>query len=479
MGQEISRSSFSKEDHRRFRERLTAETRQLEAWFRNDGFAPGAGVCGVELEGWLLDRNWQPAPKNEAFLQGLNDPLVVPELSRFNFEINTPPEPRSERMFQRIRHQLDAIWARCEKQAGALGLVPLQIGTLPTLKDNVMTLDHMSSMQRYYALNQQVLENRQGSPLHIDIAGREDHLHVEHQDVMTEAATTSLQIHLQLDNQHAVRFYNAAHIMAAPMVAACANSPYLFGHELWEESRIPLFEQSVAVPAFYDREGHVIERVTFGSGYVQESLMEIFRQNHEQFPVLLPLLYPEGSDRLDHLRLHNGTIWRWNRPLIDFNDEGQPTLRMEHRVVPAGPSMPDVVANILFFYGLIHYLAQLEEAPEHRLAFEHAMANFYQGARYGMSATVFWLDGHEYELRQLLLDELIPQSARTLETLGIAGEDIDHYLHGIIAGRVQSGQTGAAWQRQFVARHGRNFEDLTRAYYQQQAQQRPVHLWTL
>lgn len=479
MGQEIHRSSFTKADFREFSRRLAGETRQLEDCFRQGQFGPGAGSCGLELEGWLLDRHLQPAPENEAFLESLKDPLVVPELSRFNFEINTRPEPPASQMFRRIHHQLKSIWGRCEIGAGGLGLVPLQIGTLPTLQDDVMTLANMSPLQRYYALNRQVLRNRQGSPLDIDIRGPRDHLQVRHHDVMTEAASTSLQIHLQLDPARAVRFFNAAQLMAAPMVAACANSPYLFEHELWEESRVPLFEQSVAVPAFYDREGHLFERVTFGTRYVQDSVMELFLENRDAFPTLLPLLYPEGAAQLEHLRLHNGTIWRWNRPLIDFDPQGRPTLRLEHRVVPAGPSMPDVVANILFFYGLVHYLASLEDAPEHRLAFGHVTANFYQGARYGLEATVFWLDGHEYRLRELLLEQLIPAAGKTLLSLGIDPADIDDYLYGIIQPRVHSGQTGAAWQKQFVARHGRDFTRLTRAYHEQQRREVPVHQWTI
>ncbi|WP_290652095.1 glutamate-cysteine ligase family protein [Aquisalimonas sp.] len=479
MGEEITRSSFSAEEFQRFRQHLNEETQQLEQWFQDNALSPDAGVCGLELEGWLLDRDWQAAAENEAFLQGLNDPLVVPELSRFNFEINTTPQPRHARMFKRIHRQLRDIWGRCKQQADTLGLVPLQIGILPTLKDDVMTVENMSPLQRYHALNEQVLVHRHGTPLNIDISGDHDRLQVVHHDVMTEAATTSLQIHIQLDNERAVRFYNAAHVLAAPMVASCANSPYLFGQELWEESRIPLFEQSVSVPAFHDREGHLIERATFGTRYVQDSLMEIFRENRDFFPVLLPALHPDGAHRLAHLRLHNGTIWRWNRPLVDFDGQGRPTLRLEHRVTPAGPSLPDVIANILFFYGLIHYLADLADAPEHRLAFEHNVANFYQAARHGMAATVFWLDGHEHELRELLLGELVPAAAHTLGELGIDREDIDTYLHAIVAARLRSGQTGSAWQKRFVARHGRDFQNLTRAYYCQQQRQVPVHQWTI
>lgn len=479
MGQEINRCEFSEDDRKHFGERLDDETRQLEACFRDDRFGHASGTCGLEMEGWLVDGNADPAPENEAFLEALDNPLVVPELSRFNFEINTTPQVPAPRMFRSMHEQLHETWSTCERTARTLGLFPLHIGTLPTLRDDAMTLANMSPMQRYYALNQQVLQKRQGSPLAIDIKGNQDHLHVEHWDVMTEAATTSLQIHLQLENSSAVRFYNAAHILSAPMVALCANSPYLFGHELWEESRIPLFEQAVAVPAFYDREAHLIERVTFGTGYCTDSMMEVFRENRDSFPPLLPLLYPEGNHQLEHLRLHNGTIWRWNRPLVDFDGAGNATLRLEHRVAPAGPSLPDSIANIVFFYGLIHYLAELDDAPEHRLGFGPAAANFYRAARKGMGATVFWLDGHEYGLRELLLEELIPATDRTLRKLGIAGEDIQAYLHNIIGERVRTGQTGAAWQRGYIARYGRDFRAMTQAYQRNQSRQIPVHQWIL
>lgn len=479
MGEEISHSRFTERDLRRFQDRLVQETEQLGEWFRNRSFSAAAGVTGLELEGWLLDGHGDPAPCNEAFLRHLDDPLVVPELSRFNFEINTCPQPPGPHRFRAIHDQLQRVWQRCEDSARELQLMPLLIGTLPTLQDDAMTLENMSPMQRYFALNQRVLEGRQGQPLTVDISGAEDHLRVTHHDVMTEAATTSLQMHLQLDTDHAARFFNAAHILAAPMVAASGNSPYLFGHELWEESRVPLFEQSVAVPAFYDGEGHLIERVTFGTRYVQSSLQEIFEENAAHFPVLLPLLYPPDAHHLEHLRLHNGTIWRWNRPLVGFNETGEPTLRLEHRVVPAGPSLPDVVANMVFFHGLIHHLAGQDDAPEERLQFSHAVANFYQAARHGLEATVFWLDGHEHNVRHLLLDSLIPAAGQALQELGIAADDIDHYLFGIFAERVRTGQTGAAWQRGFVARHGRDFHALVRTYQRHQASHRPVHEWPL
>ncbi len=479
MGTEIQRSNFSRADFAIFAERLSQETGLLKQWFSDGAFARHSGVCGLELEGWLLGRDWRPVARNEEFLERVDDPLVVPELSRFNFEINTRPQPAGAEMFTRLHEQLREVWQRCESHATALGLVPLHIGTLPTLDDDVMTLANMSPLQRYYALNREILRHRQGSPLHIDIAGARERLQVTHHDVMTEAATTSLQIHIQLDPAQAVRIYNAAQILAAPMVAVAANAPFLFGHDLWADTRVPLFEQSVAAPAFHDAQGNLVERVTFGTRYLESSVLELYEENLSAFPVLLPLSEADEPERMRHLRLHNGTIWRWNRPLVDFDDTGQPTLRLEHRVCSAGPTLADEVANIVLFYGLVHYLAGLEQSPESRLPIEMARANFYEAARLGLGARVFWLDGHEHDLRELLLDMLLPACIESLEKLGLAASEVQTWIEGIILPRIESARTGTDWQRRFVARHGRDFPTLVRVYHERQQQQWPVHQWTI
>ena len=375
------------------------------------------------------------------------------------------------RGIETLAGDLHQVWRQTEDAANQLGASLVSIGILPTITDEMLSLTNMSSMHRYQALNEQVLRLRQGRPIRLAISGHES-LVAEHRDVMLEAAASSLQLHIQVPMSEAVRYYNAAIVASAPLLAAAGNSPILFGKRLWEETRIPLFEQAVDVG------GGSLSRVTFGSSYAGESLEEVFLENQEQYPLLLPLVMDDVSQRLAHVRLHNGTIWRWNRPLIGFDDDGTPHLRIEHRVLPAGPTMSDMTANMALFYGLAENLAHESRPPESRLPFDAARANFYRAARHGLDCEVRWLDGSNRPLQELTLEELLPRAAQGLEHLGVDAELASRLL-AIIEARVRSGQTGAAWQRRFVERHGMDCAALTKAYRVWQSRDEPVHNWTL
>ncbi len=476
MGQEISRSTFTRQDFRRFRARLRQETGTLSGWFCDERFTPAGGVAGFEIEAWLVDRQGQPAPLNRAFLERLADPLVVPELSVFNIELNTPPLPLRGDVLRRMHANLESLWQRCQRVAAELDATVVLIGILPTLRVTDLTPNHMSGQQRYRAINDQILRRRRGQPMELAIHGAET-LCLTHPDVMLEAATTSFQTHLQVTPRDAVVFFNAALALSAPMVTVTANSPLLFGKTLWEETRIPLFEQGVALAGGARSNDWNYRRVTFGNDYVRESLLELFAENLAHYPPLLPVdLSAEPLERLPHLRLHNGTIWRWNRPLLGFELDGTPHLRIEHRTMPAGPSIPDTIANAALYYGLIHALARMTPPVSTLLEFADCRANFYAAARDGLRAEVVWLNGRRSSLRQLLLEELLPLARRGLRALEIDPADVTDYL-GLIAARVESGRTGAEWQRRFLARHGPDLATLTLAYVKQQQGGQPVHEW--
>lgn len=475
MGQEIEHRRFRKRDFERFHARLESETALLGEWFVAGRFHHAHKTAGFELEAWLVDRTGRPAPVNAQFLAHLNSPLATPELARFNIELNGTPQVLHDRALSQMEAELNQTWAACRRTAAALGVRLVLIGILPTVRDADLCLANMSGLERYRALNQQVLRLRRGRPLQLEIQGRE-HLRVTHADVMLESAATSFQIHLQVGQAEAVRAYNAAAVLSAPMVAVSANSPYLFGRDLWDETRIPVFEQAVEVGGFEDAAFGPIRRVTFGSRYVSESLFECFQENLAHYPVLLPAVLDAAPDELAHLRLHNGTIWRWNRPLIGFDAEGEPHLRIEHRVAPAGPTVVDTLANAAFFYGALAGLLAAETPPESRLEFATARENFYAAARNGLRATVGWLDGAQHPVRRLVLDELLPLAEDGLCSLGLARDDIARYL-GIVASRVVSGRNGAAWQRAWMAAHGRRRAALTCAYLAGQESGAPIHEW--
>ncbi len=470
MGQEIPSSRFSDEDFAEFSRRLENETRLLAQWFEEGLFRGRDDVGGAELEACLLYPDGTPAPENQAFMQRIDDPLVVPELATFNLELNTRARPLRGDAFSCMADELKASWGRCNRRAGELGLRMAMIGMLPTLQPSALTLANMSPLNRYRALNEQIFRLRRGQPIRLDIEGREV-LQLEHQDVMMESAATSFQIHLQVDQPQAAALYNLSKIVSAPMVGVSANSPFLFGRDLWDESRIPLFEQAISVGA-----SDLTKRVSFGIRYVYESMMENFTANLLRYPVLLPLLMDEAPERLPHLRLHNGTIWRWNRPLIGFDGQGEPHLRIEHRVVPAGPSVIDSIANTAFYFGLVMGLLEQESQPTERLQFDRARSNFYAAARHGLAAQVAWFDIEQIELATLVSERLLPVARAGLAKLEIDAAETDYWL-GIIGERVASRRTGAAWQRAWIERHGRDFHGLMQAYLQHQESGSAVHEW--
>jgi gamma-glutamyl:cysteine ligase YbdK (ATP-grasp superfamily) len=471
MGQEISSTRFKYFDFHRYDKLLKREMEVLRQWFRDGRFSTKRAIAGLELEAWLVDASGQPTPWNEQVIARAACPDVVPELSRFNIEFNVSPQPLAGNGLARMASELEATWRRCEAAASDLGTSVVAIGVLPTLTDAMLSLSNMSKVNRYQALNEQVLRLRQGRPIRLNVKGRES-LVTEHRDVMLESATTSFQLHLQVPLAESVRSYNAAVIASAAMVGVSGNSPLLFGASLWDETRIPLFEQAVDVG------GGAMSRVTFGSGYARESLLEVFAENQEKYPVLLPLMMEDVSERLAHIRLQNGTIWRWNRPLIGFDDDGTPHLRVEHRVMPAGPTLIDMSANMAFFYGLAESLRQESPPPESQLPFEAARDNFYRAARHGLDCDVQWLDGAKHPLRELILSELLPRAISGLQRLE-ADPDLTAPWLEVIEARVRSGQTGAEWQRRFMDRHGRDLAALTQAYRDQQRRGDPVHTWTL
>ena len=472
MGQEISHSQFTAHDFELFSEHLRHETALLQQWVDTGKFIDKPYQAGFEMEAWLLDEQLKPAAKNDDFLGRLSHPMAVPELARFNFELNGHHRTIKGDVFSQMHNELADTWDKCLAVASEQNLDVAAIGILPTAELDDFTLANMSSMERYRALNEQVLRMRDGRALQLRFEGHEM-LEFTHPDVMLEAATTSFQIHLRMPLHKAVRLYNAAKIISGPLMAACANSPYFLGHDLWCESRVPVFEQAVQVG-----QSDLTKRVSFGIRYAHESIMEVFDSNLARYPIMLPRVFDEPPETLSHLRLHNGTIWRWNRPLVGFDEDGTPHFRLEHRSVPSGPTLVDVIANAAFFYGLVVKIAEQDDELEKRLPFEMARNNFYTCAQYGLNAEVMWLEKALYPVKELLLEELLIMAADGLRMLNVDEPEINHWP-AIIAQRIETGQTGAEWQREWVFHHGHDMKRLTAAYLQRQKQGKPVFQWDL
>lgn len=475
MGQEINSTLFNDDYFDRFHQKLKQETQHLRELIEQKQFSELPPTAGFEIEAWLIDDDMQAAPNNVSFLQNLNDPLAFPELAKFNIELNGVPKKLTADVFSVLHKNLLATWDKSCRHAKELDNHILIIGTLPTLTPSSMTLSNMSDMNRYRVLNEQILKAR-GKPINLDIVGVE-HLKFDHNDVMLESATTSLQLHTQIPLSQAHHFYNASIIASAAIVASCANAPYLFGKNLWHESRIPLFEQAIETGGYGGAIHGPLRRVSFGSDYARASIMECFQENLEHFPVLLPELFDEPIENFEHLRLHNGTIWRWNRPLIGFDADNTPHIRIEHRTPSAGPTIIDSIANAAFYYGLSMNLCAEIMANGIPLAFTQAKDNFYQAARFGLDNNIVWFDGEKQNLQKLILSDLLPRARAGLQALKIDPTDIDTYLT-IIEQRIASKQTGSQWQRLFMQQADASLQSMTQTYLGHQYSEVPVSQWS-
>lgn len=473
MGQEVSQAHFDANDVRRFETRLADETTLLRQLMEHNGFSSHPPVGGFEIEAWLVDADKRPAPVNALFFERYNNPLATPELAKFNIELNNTPRLISGDSLRSFEQELLSVFKDADKAAKTLNTDIILIGTLPTLKSGDCSLQNMSDMKRYQALNESILNSRGGRPLKLDIRGK-DHLNQTMNSVMMEAATTSFQVHLQTPWDLAHHYYNASILVSAPIMAISGNSPLLFGRHLWQETRIPLFEQAVDA-------GTGVPRVSFGTGYAQDSICECFEENLREFPVLLPMVFDDQREQFSHLRLHNGVIWRWNRPLVGFDADGTPHIRIEHRILPAGPSFQDMLANAAFYYGLTrHWIDHLQDQPEllQLLPFEQARRNFYQAAKNGLESEINWFGqtASEHDLQKLIIDTMIPDAEQGLRLLGVDDELIGRYL-GIIAERTANGQTGAVWQTRHLEITQGDTGKLLTDYLDRQHANLPVHQW--
>lgn len=476
MGLEISNGYYKQKDFDDFNLKLDEETKYLKSLFDGNQFSDGDASFGIELEGWIVDENMLPSPSCNEFLEKLNEDQIVPEISRFNFEINSSPMDLQGDCFTDLHNELKGLWAKCVGAAKSTGTSPLLMGTLATLRKDMLKLDYISSQNRYSVMNEQILKFRDHKPFHIHIEGR-DKLEFEMDSVLAECAATSLQIHLKVSQESAKSFYNASIIASPFMVAVSANSPYLLGKELWDESRIAIFQQSVSIPSYTSPKGNLIERVTLGEDYIQNSLFELFEQNQQKYHVLLPEISDDAVENMGHLMLHNGTIWRWNRPILGENKDGSRHLRIEHRTPSAGPTLSDSVANSLFYIGVVNYLIGLEVPAEDQLDFDENLSSFYKASRQSFYCKIKWIDGKEHDMQALLLNDIFPNARKALVDIGVSDHDIKKYMDDIMYERIRTGVNGARWQKAFVYKNGPRFQELLETYLKYAEQDIPVHKW--
>ena len=488
MGKELGTAVFSPHDRVLFRRKVRRCLDVLAEMLETEPFGTGGPTTGLEIEINLVDAEAGPAMRNAEILADLDDPRFQPELGRFNMELNVPPRLLSgDGLGAYEQDILDALRAASECTRKGESRLAL-IGMLPTVAPGHLVLATITDNDRFRALNAEIAGAR-GDDFRIDIRGAE-HLVTTSDTIAPEGACTSTQFHLQVTPADFARYWNASQAIAGVQVALGANSPYLYGHRLWAETRIPLFEQSIdARPDEFSAQG-VRPRVWFGDRWI-DSVLDLYEENLRYFPPLLPEAGEEDPVAvrtagdipcLYELRMHNGTVYRWNRPVYDISD-GRPHLRVENRVLPSGPSVVDLIANAAFYFGLVRRLADEDPPIWARLGFSTAEANFRAGARDGIEARLSWPDEGEVPVAALTRDVLLPLAHDGLDRLGVRPAQRDRLL-GIIEDRCRTGRNGATWQTAAVrAAEGRGLDrsaalrEMTQRYLELQRTNEPVHTW--
>lgn len=490
MGQQEINKELSAQQLRLFEKHLLSDIRAIEQMESKGLFECDVRRIGAEQEMFLIDSAGRPAPVAMELLERLDDDHFTTELARYNIELNLPPLSFEKKCLTTLESNLRSYIDQARKAAQELGCDIVLIGILPTLNKNDFTLDSMTPRPRYYALNDAIMKIR-GAEYEIYLRGT-DELYIKHDSVMFEAANTSFQVHFQTSPENFALYYNIAQAVAAPSLSIAANSPVFLGKRLWRESRIPLFQQSVDTRRHPLHLRKSLARVSFGTRWVQQSVTEIFKEDITRFRVMmgaridensLDVLQEGGIPKLKALQLHNGTVYRWNRPCYGITD-GKPHLRIENRIFPSGPSIVDEVANAAFWFGLISGMAREYGDITRKMNFDDAKTNFIAAARRGLRAQFTWFGGKTIPAPDLIINELIPLAEQGLRQSDIDARDIQRYL-GIVRDRVKTGQTGAEWMLNSWAkiRCSRTLHEclatITLAARDRQRGKKPVHEWPL
>ncbi len=489
MGQDVERHAFTGADRQRYRDKVHRCLDVLARMLAESRFDFDRPMTGMEIELNLIDGDYQPSMDNARVLEDIADPHFQTELAQFNIEINLRPQRLSGTAAIDLEATLRRSLDDANHRAQASGSRIVMIGILPTLREHHLQREHLSANPRYALLDEQIVAAR-GEDLPIEIDGPE-RLATSAGSIAPEAACTSVQLHLQVTPDSFAAHWNAAQAIAGIQVALGANSPYLCGRELWRETRIDLFQQATDTRSVELKIQGVRPRVWFGERWVT-SIFDLFEENARYFPALLPICDDEdpvavlargGAPSLAELRLHNGTVYRWNRPVYDVVND-RPHLRVENRVLPAGPTVVDVLANSAFYYGLLRYLTEEDRPVWSRMSFHAAEENLQTGARHGMDARLFWPGAGITPVSELVLRKLLPLAHEGLRRWDVA-DGVRERLLGIIEGRCLAMSNGATWQVATVHRledeenltRWEALTEMTRRYVAHMETNEPVHQW--
>ena len=480
-------------DRHKFIKSLLTDVRSLEYLLDNNWIESGITRFGAEVEMVVVDRDTLK-PKNIAM--SVMDQMKHPkwldgELAQFNLEFNLMPREFKGNNFSLMEKEIHSYLKKLETTLKKNNATYVLTGILPTLQKFNLDIENLTPRKRYYALMDAIKDLGLGKDVELKIFGI-DNLYVKHDTPLLEAANTSFQVHLQVDAPDYVNMYNLAQALAGPSTAVSANSPIMFGKRLWHETRIANFEQALDTRVTNNHMREQSTRVSFGKSYINESILEIYKEDIARFKVLLSSEIENNSweqiqsgkaPDLDALLVHNSTVYRWNRPQYGISPNGKPHLRIENRVMPAGPSVPDMAANAVFWLGAMKGMALAYDDVRKVLDYSSLRDNFGRAARVGLGAEFTWLKGKKISVRDLLLKELIPMAQAGLKFCKVNSSDISKYL-GIIKDRVKKKTNGAIWMldsyshllKQNVSQD-ETLSTLTHAIIMNQRQNLPVHKW--
>ncbi len=473
-----------------FMKSLLADLAALEQMIVTGKIERGVRRIGAEQEMFLVDSAMRPAPVAMDVLKLANDDRLTTEIGKFNLEANLSPRLLAGDGLGQMEREINEVVTIARNAARTINAGIVMTGILPTIHQSDLKLENLVPGPRYLALNQ-AMQQLRGGAFTVHIKGL-DELQMTHDNIMLESCCTSFQVHLQVGAEEFARLYNWAQVITAPLLAAAANSPNFLGQRLWHETRIALFQHSTDERSNTRQLRSHPPRVSFGSGWIKDSVIEVFREEIARFRVLLTKEIDEDPmevlargelPSLAALRLHNGTVWRWNRPCYGIKD-GVAHLRIEQRAMPAGPSVVDEMANAAFFYGLMTALPAEFGDVDRLMQFDDAKDNFLAASRHGLKAQMRWLNGIDHSVAALILEQLLPLAREGLKQAKVDSSDYNRYLD-VIEERVRRDQNGALWSfRSLAAMGGQGTRELrnrilVEQMIEHQRNDTPVHEWPL
>ncbi len=486
MGQQDVQSIHNEKARAEFIFKLLNDLKALEYMLENDQIERDIVRIGAEQELCLTNSEWRPANNATAILEAVNDPHFTTELAKYNLEINLDPLTLTGSCFSKMQHSLEKYLKHAEATANALDSHVVLTGILPTLTPRHLQMDYMTPSPRYYALNEE-LKTQRGESFKLHLRGV-DELNIKNESVLYEACNTSFQMHLQIEPQDFVQSFNWAQAISGPVLAISTNSPLLFGRNLWEETRIALFTQSIDTRTLSSALKNQQARVSYGKQWASGTVVDLFKETAANFSAMLYRPIQEDSlamvrdgkaPKLEALNLHNGTIYPWNRPCYGVGG-GKAHLRIENRYIPSGPTPLDEMANFAFWVGLMKARPKACDTMENCMPFWQIKQNFIKAARYGKESTMDWM-GQQIPTCQLIEQTLVPMAKAGLTKVGIDPKDIDTYLNVILARTAN--KTGARWivdtYRDLQQQNSDDYAKrmLVKSIYGYQQKGTPVHLW--